>query len=129
MHPLESGGKEPQRAGAWAEKWGFLVKVVPCLPRVIVPDLYTQAEKRVDRVDEVIARIPLVDNGADAERDGAITLQACGPRCFHPNLSTRACNEFTDHERRHARCMLAVGLCVPPWHVTRLSSCRRRLGC
>lgn len=75
VHPLEST-EQLSRSGAFAEKWGFLVKMIPCLPQHVVPDLYTQAEKRVDRVDEVISRLPLVDNGAAAE-DGAITLQAC----------------------------------------------------
>lgn len=60
-----------------------MVKFIPFIPQHVVPDLYTQAEKRVDKVDEVISRIPLVDNGAAAD-DGAITIQVAGFRTNTP---------------------------------------------
>lgn len=90
VHPLAATEQHLTRSGAFAEKWGFLVKLIPCLPQHVVPDLYTQAEKRVDRVDEVISRLPLVDNGAAAE-DGAITLQARSGLFFCPSLPRKPC--------------------------------------
>eukprot|EP00892_Ulva_mutabilis_P006328 jgi/Ulvmu1/4067/UM019_0045.1 len=62
------------KLGAGVSKWSFLARMFPCVPSIVVPDLYTVAERQADQVDECIARIPLVDNDAEPD-EGAITLQ------------------------------------------------------
>jgi hypothetical protein len=56
-------------------EWRLLGKFLPCISSSnTLPDLYGQAEGRAEKVDEVIAKIPLVDDGENIFQ-GAITMQ------------------------------------------------------
>lgn len=38
------------KLGAGLSKWSFLVRMLPCVPGMVVPDLYALAERRADQV-------------------------------------------------------------------------------
>lgn len=38
------------KLGAGVSKWSFLIRMLPCVPSMVVPDLYALAERRADQV-------------------------------------------------------------------------------
>lgn len=47
---LETLNAQNVKLGAGVSKWSFLIRMLPCVPGMVVPDLYALAERRADQV-------------------------------------------------------------------------------